>query len=44
MDSLIVYKTDKGYYSVRPSSWECEIDNYGRIVQDGWNHIGIFFG
>lgn len=42
MGKLTVYQTDKGYYSVRPIDWECEIDKYGRIVQNGWNHTGIF--
>lgn len=42
MDRLSVYKTNRGRYSVRPIDWEGIWDKYGRIQENGLNHVAIF--
>lgn len=42
MNRFIIYKTDHGRYSVRPIDWEGIWDKYGRIQENGLNHIAIF--
>lgn len=42
MNRLSVYKTNRGRYSVRPIDWTGLWDKYGRIQENGLNHIAIF--
>lgn len=42
METLTVYKTNRGRYAVRPAEWSVIFNKYGRIQEDGFNHIAIF--
>jgi len=40
---LVVWRTDKGRYSVRPDDWVCVMDyKTGVLYEDQCNHTAIF--
>ena len=40
--NLVVFKTDTGKYSVRPSTWGCAFDKKGNLQEKECRHLALF--